>query len=82
MAAEAIATSSAHAQDVYGSDADRSRVAIGVGLGAGVLYGRLRGDCKRSPIVSYVGDADQFAAAVGLTLPTMSTARSMSLLAG
>jgi outer membrane scaffolding protein for murein synthesis (MipA/OmpV family) len=39
----------------------------GFGLGAGVLYGRLLGDYKRSPIVSDVGDADQLAAAVGLT---------------
>jgi outer membrane scaffolding protein for murein synthesis (MipA/OmpV family) len=39
----------------------------GFGLGAGVLYGRLLGDYKRSPIASDVGDADQLAAAVGLT---------------
>lgn len=39
----------------------------GLGLGAGVLYGRLLGDYKRSPIVSDVGDADQLAVAVGLT---------------
>jgi outer membrane protein len=39
----------------------------GFGLGAGVLYGRMLGKYKRSPIVSDVGDADQLAAAVGLT---------------
>lgn len=39
----------------------------GLGVGAGVLYGRLLGDYKRSPIVADAGDADQLAAAVGLT---------------
>lgn len=39
----------------------------GFGVGAGVIYGRMLGRYKDSPIVSDVGDADQWAAAVGLT---------------
>lgn len=39
----------------------------GWGIGAGVLYGRLLGDYKRSPIVADVGAANQLSAAVGLT---------------
>lgn len=39
----------------------------GLGVGAGVLYGRMLGDYKRSPIVLDAGDPDQFAAAAGLT---------------
>lgn len=39
----------------------------GLGVGAGVLYGRLLGDYKRSPIVADAGDADQLAGAIGLT---------------
>lgn len=39
----------------------------GFAVGAGVLYGRLFGRYKDSPIVSDVGDADQWTAAAGLT---------------
>jgi outer membrane scaffolding protein for murein synthesis (MipA/OmpV family) len=39
----------------------------GFGIGAGVLYGKMLGRYKRSPIVSDVGDADQWAFAGGLT---------------
>lgn len=39
----------------------------GLGIGAGVLYGRLLGKYKDSPIVSDVGDADQVSGAIGLT---------------
>lgn len=39
----------------------------GFGVGAGVLYGRMLGDYKNSPIVADVGDADQWLGAVGLT---------------
>ncbi|WP_380787985.1 MipA/OmpV family protein [Sphingomonas sp. R86521] len=39
----------------------------GWGLGAGVLYGRMLGKYKNSPLVRDVGDADQLAAAAGLT---------------
>ena len=39
----------------------------GFGLGAGLLYGKILGKYKDSPLVSDVGDADQLAAAVGLT---------------
>ncbi len=39
----------------------------GFGIGAGILYGRMLGKYKRSPIVMDVGDADQLAAAAGLT---------------
>ncbi|WP_235512629.1 MipA/OmpV family protein [Sphingomonas sp. Leaf17] len=39
----------------------------GFGVGAGVLYGKMLGKYKDSPIVSDVGDADQWAGAVGLT---------------
>lgn len=39
----------------------------GLGIGAGILYGRMLGKYRRSPIVMDVGDADQFAAAAGLT---------------
>lgn len=39
----------------------------GFGIGAGVLYGRMLGKYKRSPIVSDVGDADQLSAAIGLS---------------
>lgn len=39
----------------------------GWGIGAGVLYGRLFGRYKDSPIVRDVGDADQWSAAVGIT---------------
>lgn len=39
----------------------------GLGVGVGVLYGRMLGRFKRSPIVSDIGDANQLAAAAGLT---------------
>lgn len=39
----------------------------GFGIGAGVIYGRMLGKYKRSPIVSDAGDASQLAAAIGLT---------------
>lgn len=39
----------------------------GLGIGAGLLYGRMLGKYKRSPIILDVGNADQLAAAVGLT---------------
>lgn len=39
----------------------------GLGIGAGVSYGRLLGKYKDSPIVSVAGDADQWVAAAGLT---------------
>lgn len=39
----------------------------GLGIGAGVLYGRLLGDYKRSPLVRDVGDKDQWYYAAGLT---------------
>ena len=39
----------------------------GLGLGAGVLYGRLLGDYADSPVVRDVGDRDQWNYAVGLT---------------
>ncbi|WP_244650031.1 MipA/OmpV family protein [Sphingomonas sp. CFBP 13706] len=39
----------------------------GFGVGAGVLYGRMLGKYKDSPIVADVGDADQWLGAVGLT---------------
>lgn len=39
----------------------------GFGVGAGLLYGKMLGKYKDSPLVSDVGDADQLAAAVGLT---------------
>ncbi|MHA6767547.1 MipA/OmpV family protein [Sphingobium ummariense] len=39
----------------------------GLGIGDGILYGRMLGRYKRSPIVMDVGDADQFSAAAGLT---------------
>ncbi|RMB51574.1 outer membrane scaffolding protein for murein synthesis (MipA/OmpV family) [Sphingomonas sp. PP-CE-3A-406] len=39
----------------------------GFGIGAGVLYGRLLGKYKDSPIVADVGSADQWMGAVGLT---------------
>lgn len=39
----------------------------GLGIGAGLLYGRMLGKYKRSPIILDVGDADQLAAAAGLT---------------
>lgn len=39
----------------------------GWGIGAGILYGKLLGRYKRSPIVQDVGDADQWAAAGGVT---------------
>ena len=39
----------------------------GFGVGAGVLYGKMLGKYKDSPIVSDVGDADQWAGALGLT---------------
>ena len=39
----------------------------GLGLGAGVLYGRLLGRAKDSPIVRDVGDRDQWSFAAGLT---------------
>ena len=39
----------------------------GFGVGAGVLYGRLLGKYKDSPIVADVGSADQWLGAVGLT---------------
>ena len=39
----------------------------GFGVGAGVLYGRLLGKYKDSPIVADVGSADQWMGAVGLT---------------
>lgn len=39
----------------------------GLGVGAGVLYGRLLGRYKDSPLVQDVGSADQWAGAIGLT---------------
>jgi outer membrane scaffolding protein for murein synthesis (MipA/OmpV family) len=39
----------------------------GLGVGAGVLYGRMVGKYKDSPIVADVGDADQWLGAIGLT---------------
>ena len=39
----------------------------GLGVGGGVMYGRLLGKYKRSPIVSDAGDAKQLSAAIGLT---------------
>jgi len=39
----------------------------GFGIGAGVLYGKMLGRYKRSPIVQDVGDADQWSFAAGLT---------------
>ena len=39
----------------------------GLGVGAGVLYGKMLGKYKNSPLVRDVGDADQLAAAAGLT---------------
>lgn len=39
----------------------------GWGVGGGVLYGKMLGRYKRSPLVSDVGDADQWAFAAGLT---------------
>ncbi|HEU0066694.1 MAG TPA: MipA/OmpV family protein [Sphingomonas sp.] len=39
----------------------------GLGIGAGVLYGRLLGKYKDSPLVSDVGSASQWAGAIGLT---------------
>ncbi|MDP1027693.1 MipA/OmpV family protein [Sphingomonas sp. KR1UV-12] len=39
----------------------------GLGVGAGVLYGKMLGRYKRSPIVEDVGDADQWSFAAGLT---------------
>jgi outer membrane scaffolding protein for murein synthesis (MipA/OmpV family) len=39
----------------------------GFGVGAGVLYGKMLGKYKNSPVVRDVGDADQLAFAAGLT---------------
>jgi outer membrane scaffolding protein for murein synthesis (MipA/OmpV family) len=39
----------------------------GLGVGAGVLYGKMLGKYKNSPLVRDVGDSDQIAAAAGLT---------------
>ena len=39
----------------------------GFGVGAGVLYGRMLGKYKNTPITADVGDADQWLGAVGLT---------------
>ncbi len=39
----------------------------GFGVGAGVVYGRMLGKYKDSPIVADVGSADQWVGAVGLT---------------
>jgi outer membrane scaffolding protein for murein synthesis (MipA/OmpV family) len=39
----------------------------GWGLGAGVLYGKMLGRYKRSPIVQDIGDADQWSVAAGVT---------------
>ncbi|MGU3389383.1 MipA/OmpV family protein [Sphingomonas sp. M1A8_2b] len=39
----------------------------GLGVGAGVVYGRMLGKYKDSPIVADVGSADQWIGAVGLT---------------
>ncbi len=39
----------------------------GLGVGAGVLYGKMLGKYKDSPLVRDVGDSDQLAAAAGLT---------------
>lgn len=39
----------------------------GLGVGAGVVYGRMLGKYKDSPIVADVGSADQWVGAVGLT---------------
>ncbi|SFN99174.1 MipA/OmpV family protein [Sphingomonas sp. OK281] len=39
----------------------------GFGVGAGVVYGRMLGKYKNSPIVADVGSADQWVGAVGLT---------------
>ncbi len=39
----------------------------GFGVGAGVLYGRMLGKYKNTPIVADVGDADQWLYALGLT---------------
>lgn len=39
----------------------------GLGIGAGVLYGRLLGNYRDSPVVRGQGDADQWNYAVGLT---------------
>ncbi|MEG3163547.1 MipA/OmpV family protein [Sphingomonas sp. PB2P19] len=39
----------------------------GLGVGAGVLYGKMLGKYKNSPLVRDVGDADQLAVAAGLT---------------
>ncbi len=39
----------------------------GFGVGAGVLYGKMLGRYKRSPIVQDIGDADQWSAAAGVT---------------
>lgn len=39
----------------------------GFGVGAGVLYGKMLGKYKDSPLVADVGDADQWMGAVGLT---------------